>query len=95
MNHARQPLADQAPLPSPLNSGMMFLSTGIPASVTLCTFGAFVFVQKESLTASTAFTAMSLFSLLREAVSEWKDRCSSFRCPTRDHSRLTRSRYPA
>ncbi|GAA5888678.1 hypothetical protein JCM16303_000890 [Sporobolomyces ruberrimus] len=49
-------------------SGMMFLSTGIPASVTLCTFGAFVFVQKESLTASTAFTAMSLFSLLREAV---------------------------
>ncbi|GAA6020697.1 hypothetical protein JCM11491_000519 [Sporobolomyces phaffii] len=49
-------------------SGMMFLSTGIPATVTLATFGAFVFVQKESLTASTAFTAMSLFSLLREAV---------------------------
>ncbi|GAA5830407.1 hypothetical protein JCM3766R1_002706 [Sporobolomyces carnicolor] len=49
-------------------SGMMFLSTGIPASVTLATFGAFVFIQKETLTASTAFTAMSLFSLLREAV---------------------------
>ncbi|GAA5941205.1 uncharacterized protein JCM15063_006399 [Sporobolomyces koalae] len=49
-------------------SGMMFLSTGIPASVTLATFGCYVFVQKESLTASTAFTAMSLFSLLREAV---------------------------
>jgi len=50
--------------------GMMFLSTGIPASVTLATFGVYVFVQKESLTASTAFTAMSLFSLLREAVSK-------------------------
>ncbi|GAA5992543.1 hypothetical protein JCM5350_008275 [Sporobolomyces pararoseus] len=49
-------------------SGMMFLSTGIPATVTLATFGSFVFIQKESLTASTAFTAMSLFSLLREAV---------------------------
>ncbi|GAA5896044.1 hypothetical protein JCM5296_006227 [Sporobolomyces johnsonii] len=49
-------------------SGMMFLSTGIPAVVTLSTFGAFVFIQKQSLTASTAFTAMSLFGLLREAV---------------------------
>ncbi|BGP20499.1 hypothetical protein JCM10213_007656 [Rhodosporidiobolus nylandii] len=49
-------------------AGMMLLSTGIPAVVTLSTFGAFVFLQKETLTASTAFTAMSLFGLLREAV---------------------------
>ncbi|GAA6017471.1 hypothetical protein JCM10207_008238 [Rhodosporidiobolus poonsookiae] len=49
-------------------AGMMFLSTGIPAIVTLSTFGAFVFLQKQTLTASTAFTAMSLFGLLREAV---------------------------
>lgn len=48
---------------------MMFLSTGIPAIVTLSTFGAYVFGQGETLTASTAFTAMSLFGLLREAVS--------------------------
>ncbi|GAA5833694.1 hypothetical protein JCM11251_003207 [Rhodosporidiobolus azoricus] len=49
-------------------AGMMFLSTGIPAVVTLSTFGSFVFLQKQTLTASTAFTAMSLFGLLREAV---------------------------
>ncbi|GAA5982978.1 hypothetical protein JCM11641_006904 [Rhodosporidiobolus odoratus] len=49
-------------------AGMMLLSTGIPAVVTLSTFGAFVFLQKETLEASTAFTAMSLFGLLREAV---------------------------
>ncbi|BGP51975.1 hypothetical protein JCM10450v2_007935 [Rhodotorula kratochvilovae] len=49
-------------------AGMMFLSTGIPAVITLSTFGTFVFVQKQTLTASTAFTAMSLFGLLREAV---------------------------
>lgn len=48
---------------------MMFLSTGIPAVVTLSTFGTYVFLQKQTLTASTAFTAMSLFGLLREAVS--------------------------
>lgn len=46
----------------------MFLSTGVPAVVTLSTFGCYIFVQKKSLTASTAFTAMSLFGLLREAV---------------------------
>ncbi|KAM0754516.1 P-loop containing nucleoside triphosphate hydrolase protein [Meredithblackwellia eburnea MCA 4105] len=49
-------------------AGMMLLSTGIPTAVTLLTFGAFVFGQKEPLTASTAFTSMSLFGLLREAV---------------------------
>ncbi|GAA5868025.1 hypothetical protein JCM8547_000783 [Rhodosporidiobolus lusitaniae] len=49
-------------------SGMMLLSTGIPAVVTLSTFGSYVFLQKQTLTASTAFTAMSLFGLLREAV---------------------------
>lgn len=49
-------------------SGLMFLSTGVPAVVTLSTFGCYIFVQKQSLTASTAFTAMSLFGLLREAV---------------------------
>ncbi|GJN94069.1 hypothetical protein Rhopal_007133-T1 [Rhodotorula paludigena] len=49
-------------------AGMMFLSTGIPAVVTLSTFGTYVFLQKQTLTASTAFTAMSLFGLLREAV---------------------------
>ncbi|GAA6051563.1 hypothetical protein JCM3770_003474 [Rhodotorula araucariae] len=49
-------------------AGMMFLSTGIPAVITLSTFGTFVFVQEQTLTASTAFTAMSLFGLLREAV---------------------------
>lgn len=49
--------------------GMMFLSTGVPAVVTLSTFGAYIFLQHQSLTASTAFTAMSLFGLLREAVS--------------------------
>ncbi|KAJ8291463.1 ATP-dependent bile acid permease [Rhodotorula toruloides] len=48
--------------------GMMFLSTGVPAVVTLSTFGAYIFLQHQSLTASTAFTAMSLFGLLREAV---------------------------
>ncbi|GAA5895640.1 hypothetical protein JCM8208_005288 [Rhodotorula glutinis] len=49
-------------------AGMMFLSTGIPAVVTLSTFGSFIFLQGQTLTASTAFTAMSLFGLLREAV---------------------------
>lgn len=49
-------------------AGLMFLSTGVPAVVTLSTFGCYIFVQKQSLTASTAFTAMSLFGLLREAV---------------------------
>ncbi|BGP27903.1 hypothetical protein JCM10295v2_006890 [Rhodotorula toruloides] len=49
-------------------AGMMFLSTGVPAVVTLSTFGAYIFLQHKSLTASTAFTAMSLFGLLREAV---------------------------
>lgn len=46
----------------------MFLSTGVPAVVTLSTFGCYIFAQKQTLTASTAFTAMSLFGLLREAV---------------------------
>ncbi|GAA6039810.1 hypothetical protein JCM8097_004230 [Rhodosporidiobolus ruineniae] len=49
-------------------AGMMLLSTGMPAVVTLSTFGSYVFLQKQTLTASTAFTAMSLFGLLREAV---------------------------
>ncbi|KAK4054059.1 hypothetical protein OIO90_003704 [Microbotryomycetes sp. JL221] len=49
-------------------AGLMFLSTGIPAAVTLTTFGAYVFGMKQTLTASTAFTSMSLFGLLREAV---------------------------
>ncbi|KAM0789886.1 hypothetical protein ACM66B_006730 [Microbotryomycetes sp. NB124-2] len=49
-------------------AGLMFLSTGIPAAVTLTTFAAYVFGMKKSLTASTAFTSMSLFGLLREAV---------------------------
>ncbi|KAK4046142.1 hypothetical protein OIV83_006313 [Microbotryomycetes sp. JL201] len=49
-------------------AGLMFLSTGIPAVVTLSTFATYVFFRKQSLTASTAFTSMSLFGLLREAV---------------------------
>lgn len=48
---------------------MMLLSTGIPTAVTLATFAAYIFGRGESLTASTAFTSMSLFGLLREAVS--------------------------
>lgn len=59
-------------------SGLMLLSTGIPAVVTLSTFGAFVFLQKETLEASTAFTALSLFGLLREAVSASKFFAFSF-----------------
>ncbi|KAL8286584.1 hypothetical protein RQP46_004601 [Phenoliferia psychrophenolica] len=49
-------------------AGLMILSTGIPAAVTLATFGAYVFVMKNELTAAKAFTAISLFGLLREAV---------------------------
>lgn len=66
-----------------LRRGMMFLSTGIPAVVTLSTFGSFVFIQKQTLTASTAFTAMSLFGLLREAVGAFSrpSRPSSSACP--------------
>ncbi|BGP58401.1 hypothetical protein JCM8202_001904 [Rhodotorula sphaerocarpa] len=48
--------------------GLMFLSTGVPAVVTLSTFGSYVFIAKQTLTASTAFTSMSLFGLLREAI---------------------------
>ena len=51
-------------------AGMMILSTGIPAVIALATFAAFVFGMKRQLTASVAFTALSLFGLLREAVSE-------------------------
>ncbi|GAA5884595.1 hypothetical protein JCM3774_004798 [Rhodotorula dairenensis] len=78
-------------------AGLMFLSTGVPAVVTLSTFGCYIFVQKKSLTASTAFTAMSLFGLLREAVisatyllSAWMrarvslDRITSFLTETED-----------
>ncbi|GAA5982504.1 hypothetical protein JCM10908_006676 [Rhodotorula pacifica] len=78
-------------------AGLMFLSTGVPAVVTLSTFGCYIFVQKQSLTASTAFTAMSLFGLLREAVisatyllSAWMrarvslDRITSFLTETED-----------
>lgn len=60
-------------------SGMMFLSTGIPAVVTLSTFGSFIFLQGQTLTASTAFTAMSLFGLLREAVGASRSLCSCAR----------------
>lgn len=55
-----------------LFSGMMGLSTGVPVVVTLATFGAYIFAMGKPLTASTAFTSMALFGLLREAVSEWK-----------------------
>ncbi|KAI5477473.1 ABC transporter [Pseudohyphozyma bogoriensis] len=48
--------------------GMMLLSTGVPTVVTLATFASYVFAQGETLTASTAFTSMALFGLLREAV---------------------------
>lgn len=49
-------------------AGMMFLSTGVPAFVTLFTFLAYTYGQGKTLTASTAFTSLSLFGLLREAV---------------------------
>ncbi|KAK4701289.1 hypothetical protein P7C70_g4945, partial [Phenoliferia sp. Uapishka_3] len=49
-------------------AGLMILSTGVPATVALATFAAYVFGMKESLTAATAFTSLSLFGLLREAI---------------------------
>lgn len=48
--------------------GMMLLSTGVPAAVTLATFAAYTYGKHEPLTASTAFTSITLFGLLREAV---------------------------
>ncbi|GAA94481.1 uncharacterized protein L969DRAFT_83963 [Mixia osmundae IAM 14324] len=47
---------------------LMVISTGVPAIVTLATFAAFVYAAHGQLTASIAFTSLSLFSLLREAV---------------------------
>lgn len=65
---ARQTELERITKRAKVYAGLMFLSTGVPMVVTLATFGAYVFGMKRSLTASTAFTAMSLFGLLREAV---------------------------
>lgn len=48
----------------------MFLSTGVPVVVTLTTFASYIFGRGQSPTASTFFTSLSLFGLLREAVSK-------------------------
>lgn len=65
---ARQTELERITKRAKVYAGLMFLSTGVPMVVTLTTFGAYVFGMKRSLTASTAFTSMSLFGLLREAV---------------------------
>ncbi|SCV74803.1 BQ2448_7832 [Microbotryum intermedium] len=71
-------------------AGMMGLSTGVPMVVTLCTFGAYVFGMKQTLTASTAFTSMSLFGLLREAVISSTYLLSSFMRAKVSLNRITR-----
>lgn len=65
---ARQTELERITKRAKVYAGLMFLSTGVPMVVTLATFAAYVFGMKRSLTASTAFTSMSLFGLLREAV---------------------------
>lgn len=71
-------------------SGMMFLSTGVPVVVTLTTFAAYVFGMKRPLTASTAFTSMALFGLLREAVISSTYLLSSFMRARVSLGRITR-----
>lgn len=48
--------------------GMMLLSTGVPAAVSVLTLLSFSWLQGGNLTASIAFTSLSLFGLLREAI---------------------------
>ena len=48
--------------------GMMLLSTGVPAAVSVLTLLCFSWLQGGNLTASIAFTSLSLFGLLREAI---------------------------
>ncbi|SCZ98055.1 BZ3500_MvSof-1268-A1-R1_Chr3-3g06545 [Microbotryum saponariae] len=71
-------------------AGMMGLSTGVPMVVTLSTFGAYVFGMKQTLTASTAFTSMSLFGLLREAVISSTYLLSAFMRAKVSLNRITR-----
>lgn len=68
----------------------MFLSTGVPVVVTLTTFAAYVFGMKQPLTASTAFTSMALFGLLREAVISSTYLLSSFMRARVSLGRITR-----
>lgn len=69
---------------------MMFLSTGVPVVVTLTTFAAYIFGMKQPLTASTAFTSMALFGLLREAVISSTYLLSSFMRARVSLGRITR-----
>ena len=68
----------------------MFLSTGVPVVVTLTTFAAYIFGRGQSPTASTFFTSLSLFGLLREAVISSTYLLSSFMRARVSLGRITR-----
>ncbi|KAL3231384.1 ATP-dependent bile acid permease [Nakaseomyces bracarensis] len=47
-----------------------------PTLITGCTFGYMIFVQKEHLSTASAFTALSLFTMLRDPLDMVSDMCS-------------------
>lgn len=47
-----------------------------PTLITGCTFGYMIFVQKQHLTTASAFTALSLFTMLRDPLDMVSDMCS-------------------